>query len=195
MFLAGLFPPASKTAVLLLRGQGLLEPLPALKRPDFLKVIVLAESRRSLGELYPRQFRLCVDVNIRSNRAGMIECADTDEPDWPAATIGAPQGNLALWTAINVVRTKTARHGNGLQFSAQDFYRRGFDDGIQDEGTACVPLAIAAVAAVHSNWLVYKLIAHLTAGATACELFWRPLVGLFHAVSCNIDFPFLNPDF
>ena len=95
-------------------------------------------------------------------------------------TVVAPQSHLAPGATIDVMRRKGARHWNGLQLAAQHLYGSRFDDGVQHERAARVPLAIGAMAAVHSHWLVQKLVPHPAAGATACELFSRLLSALFH---------------
>ena len=62
------------------------------------------------------------NVNIRSKGTGAIERADPDETDLTAMTVIAPQGDLALWAAIDVMGTISAPDGNGLQPAAQDLY-------------------------------------------------------------------------
>src|SRR3954452_3908899 len=109
-------------ALCVLLGQGQLESLLTLHGPDLLEFIVLAERGRSLRELHPRQFRLRVNVNIRPEDARTIKSADTNESERPAATIDAPEGNFALWAAIDVMMTCRARHRNNLQLTAEDFY-------------------------------------------------------------------------
>jgi len=84
---------------------------------------------------------------------------------------------------MDVMNTRSALHWHGLQLAVQYFYRGGFDYGVQHESAPGVSLAISAMAAVHSHRLVQKLIAHIAAGATAGELFCRPLPALFHVFS------------
>jgi hypothetical protein len=119
----------------------------------------------------------------------MVEGADTDEANVGPTSVVAPQRNVAFWAAIDVMRAKSAPHGNGLQFAAQHLYGRGFDDGVEHEGAAGVPLAVGAMAAVHSDWLVQKLVAHPAAGATAGELFSCALCAVFHVLKNTITEP------
>ena len=98
---------------LVYRRQRLFKPLLAFERPDFFPVVKLSESRPVLGELQPWHLRFCVDVNIRSNGVRVIQSADTDKPDLMAMTVVAPQRDLAFWAAIDVMRSKSARHRNG----------------------------------------------------------------------------------
>jgi hypothetical protein len=90
------------------------------------------------------------------------------------------------------MRTISTPHRNGLQLAAKHLYGRCFDDRVQHERTARVPLAVGAMAAVHSDWLVQKLIPHPAAGAPAFELFSRPLSALFHALTLTTPLQELN---
>ena len=110
----------------------------------------------------------------------IVQGADPDEADLPPMTVVAPQGDFALWAAIDIMRSESARHWNGLELATQHLYGCSFDDGVQHERAAGMPLAIGAMTAVHAHWLVQKLVAYLAAGATADELFSRSLSALFH---------------
>ncbi len=60
----------------------------------------------------------------------MVKGAHTDEPDLRAMTVVAPEGHLAFWAAIDVMRTISAWHGHSLQLAAQYLYGGGFDDRV-----------------------------------------------------------------
>ena len=150
------------------------------QRPDFFQRVKLAKSRCSLRQFNPRHFGFGVNVNIGTESARGIESADANEADLRPMTIIAPEGNVALWAAVDFMRSERARHRNGPQPASQNPDRRGFDDGVEHESAAGVPLAIGAVAAVHRHWLVQQFIANLPAGATATEFFSCALCALFH---------------
>jgi len=53
------------------------------------------------------------------------------------------------------MRAKSASYCNRLQLAARYLYGGGFDNRIQDERAARLPLAISAMAAVHSDRLLH----------------------------------------
>jgi hypothetical protein len=103
----------------------------------------------------------------------MIERADTNEANLGTAAILAPQGHFALWAAIDVVRAISAPHRNRLQLSTKNLDSRGFDNRVEHESAARVPLTIRAMAAMHSDGLIQQTIAHLAAGAAAGEFLFH----------------------
>jgi hypothetical protein len=93
-----------------------------------------------------------------------------------------PKGGLAFFAPINVVRGIITGHRNGFQLAPRYLYRRSLDNGIEDKCAAGMPLAIGAVAAVHTHRLSQKLVAHFATGATAPEFLALRLGSLFHVL-------------
>jgi len=132
-------------------GHCCLVSLQAILRPHLFWVVIGLERRFALGQLQPGHLGASIDMNIRSNRTGVVKRSHANELDLRPAAVVTPKRNLAFAAAINVVWSVSTGNRDGLQSPADDLYRRSFDDGIDDKCAAGVPLTIRAVAAVHPD--------------------------------------------
>jgi hypothetical protein len=121
-------------------------------------------------------------VDIRPEQTRVVQGSNPNESDLRAVPVVAPQSGLAFAAPVNVVRGIITGHGNGFQFAARYLYRRSLDDGIEDKGAAGMPLAIRAMAAMHTHRLSKKLVADLATGTTAPEFLAFSIGSLFHVL-------------
>src|SRR5262245_45238751 len=88
------------------------QPLPALGRPDVVDPIARLERRGTFRQAQPRQLAACVDVHIRRDRLGRIECAGAHEQAVAGDdVIATPQSGAASFAEKHVVMMlATATH-------------------------------------------------------------------------------------
>ena len=135
--------------------------------PELPGFVVIPEGRRSFRQLEPFRFPSGVDVDVRLESAGFIECSNAHEPEIESSPIIAPYRGLAFWAAIDFVRTILARHGHGHRIAAEQLDRLSFDDRVKYERAACQSLAVVAMTTVDEHRLVEKLVADGSAGSAA----------------------------
>ena len=123
----------------------------AFLRPDLFGVIIVPKGRCSLEEPKPRCLSASVNVDIRSKGTGVVKRSNANESDLGAAAVVAPNRNLALAAAIDVVWTISTGNRSGFQRPAYELDGRSFNDRINNKCAACVSLTIRAVAAVHAD--------------------------------------------
>ena len=154
----------------------LFQALQARLRPNFFEVVVVPEGWCAPRKLKPGHFAASINMDVRPQRLRVVESSNTDESDLPAAAVITPKSDLTFSAAVDVVRTRGAMNRHRFQGPPDYSDRRTFDDGVEDEGAAGVPLTIRAVATMHAHRRRQQLITHIAAGTTTPKF-------LFHVVS------------
>src|SRR5690606_7982027 len=121
-----------------------------------------------------------MDVHVRLYPMRLVQRADANESQVGPPAIVAPERDLAIGTAVDVVwPTAVRRHTDRLRLAPEQRDAVGLDQCIDDEGAACLPLAIQAMAAMNEHRLGGEHVAHRAARASArhvCRhgrpLFW-----------------------
>ena len=167
---------------LLLSRQSCPQSFQAFLWPDLFGIVVVLKSGCSFGKLKPGHFSPRVNVDIRWKKTWVVQGSNANESDLPAVTVVTPEGSLAVAASINVVRPIRTGHRNRFHVAARYLYRRTLDDGIENKCAARVPLAIRAMAAVHTHRLSQKLVAHLATGTAALRFLAFRLGSLFRAL-------------
>jgi hypothetical protein len=153
-------------------------------------------------------------VDIGREQTRVVQGSNPNESDLRAVTVVTPKGGLAFAAPVNVVRAISTGHRNSFQLAARYLYRRSLDNRIEDKCAARMPLAIRAMAAVHTHRFSQKLVPHLATGTAAPGFLvfgigpffhvlppFRFLLGVFLWLLTDLDdfdpatvFPMLEPD-
>jgi hypothetical protein len=106
-------------------------------------------------------------MDVGGDTAGIVERAGADESK-PRMAVFAEDRDLAGRAAEDPLAAAViTRNVHGLRVACQQRYPVGFDQQVDHEGAAGLPLAVQAVATVDEQRIRGKPVANLSAGAAA----------------------------
>ena len=144
-------------------------------RPELLRVVVGRERRNRVRQRDPAQLRPRVDVNVRRHARRVVERAGADEQD-ARARVAAVDRDLARRAAEDpLLLAAAAGYVDRRRLAGQQLDAVGFDQRVDDERAAGLPLAVEAVTAVREERVRRQPIPNLSAGAAAFEHVARDL--------------------
>src|ERR1700722_19937690 len=140
-------------------------------RPQRLRVIIGRERRHSLRQFDPLHLRAGVNMHVRRQQRGVVQRPDAQEGQLLPAAIVAPDRCAAAWAPGDIVRPSAVRgHAEQSGAAAQHVHSVGLDQRVQHERRTGLALTIAAMTAMHEQWLRSHAIANLAAGAAAFHI-------------------------
>jgi len=97
------------------------------------------------------------------------------------AAVNAPDRHFARGAAIDLLRpAAVGRHRDRFEAAGEHGDSVGLDERVEHEGASRLPLAVAAMAAMHEHWRRGEPIAHRPAGASAFQIIGHmlPRIGM-----------------
>ena len=111
-------------------------------------------------------------MDVRRQAIRLIQRTDPNKADRiPRPGIIAPQRDMAHRAAADLLAlAAVGRRIDDFHFALQQHHPGGFDHGVERKRRPGLPLAPAAMAAVHEQRLAGHAVAHRAAGAAAVEI-------------------------